>query len=107
KYQNWRNIENNGTAACFDGGILEVSSNGGAFVQLTGSALLNDPYRGPVSGQYNNPLAGLNAWCEPSNRAYADTLVDLSAYAGQSVQLRWRLGTDSSFGREGWYVDDV
>lgn len=108
KYQNWRHIENNGGAACFDGGILEVSADGGAFVQLTGAALLNDPYRGPISGQYQNPLAGMNGWCEPDpGRSYSDTLVDLSAYAGQSVQLRWRLGTDTSVSREGWYVDDV
>ena len=108
KFQNYRNLENNSTAACFDGGILEVSSNGGAFVQVTGTALLNDPYRGLVSAQYENPLAGLNAWCEPSaGRPYADTLIDLTPYAGQSVQLRWRVGTDRSVNREGWYVDDI
>ncbi len=107
KFQNWRNIENSGTTACWDGGILEISADGGPFVQITGNALLNDPYRGPVSDQYENPLADLDAWCEPSDRAYADTLVDLTAYAGQSVQLRWRLGTDRSLSREGWYVDDI
>src|SRR5690606_37046945 len=40
-------------------------------------------------------------------RPYDDTLVDLSSYAGQTVQLRWRLASDSSVGREGWYVDDI
>ncbi|MCL4838928.1 MAG: hypothetical protein KJ058_13290, partial [Thermoanaerobaculia bacterium] len=32
---------------------------------------------------------------------------DLSAYAGQSVQLRWRIGTDGSVSRPGWDVDAV
>jgi hypothetical protein len=108
QFQNWRNIENNGTTGCYDGGLLEISVDGGAFTQLAGAALLNDPYRGPISASFGNPLAGRSAWCEPNpGRSYANTLVDLSPYAGSSVRLRWRLGTDSSDGREGWYVDDV
>jgi hypothetical protein len=108
RYQNWRNLEDNGATGCYDGGMLEISVNGGAFTQLSGPALLNDPYRGPISSGFSNPLAGQNAWCEPNpGRAYANTLVDLSPYAGSSVRLRWRVGTDSSAAREGWYVDDV
>ncbi len=108
QFQNWRNIENNGTTGCYDGGLLEISVDGGAFTQLAGAALLNDPYRGPISASFGNPLAGRNAWCEPNpGRPYGNTLVDLSPYAGNSVRLRWRLGTDDSAAREGWYVDDV
>ncbi|WP_395791621.1 hypothetical protein [Aquimonas sp.] len=108
KFQNFRNLENNATTGCYDGGILEISVDGGAFTQITGSALLNDPYRGPISGQFGNVLGGVQAWCEPNpGRPYADTLVDLSPYAGSDVQLRWRVGTDDSAAREGWYVDDV
>jgi hypothetical protein len=33
--------------------------------------------------------------------------VDLSAYAGQSVILRFRLVTDDGTGGGGWYIDDV
>ena len=33
--------------------------------------------------------------------------MDLSAYAGQTVQLRFRLATDNTVAREGWYIDDV
>ena len=106
-FQNWRNIENNGTTACYDGGVLEVSVAGGAFTQLD-AEIMNDPYRGPISDSYSNPLAGKRAWCEPSSgRSYANTMVDLSNFAGSDVRLRWRLGTDSSQGREGWYVDDI
>ncbi|HNS04071.1 MAG TPA: hypothetical protein PKM78_17005, partial [Anaerolineae bacterium] len=31
----------------------------------------------------------------------------VSAYAGQTVQFRWRIGTDNGVGRTGWDVDDV
>lgn len=108
RYQNWRQIEVNGATGCFDGGMLEISAAGGSFVQLLGARLLNDPYRGPLSTAWSNPAGGLNAWCDDPARGYtADTLVDLSDWAGQSVQLRWRLATDVSVSKEGWYVDDV
>ena len=35
------------------------------------------------------------------------SVVDLDAYAGQTVQFRYRLGTDSSVGQEGWYLDNL
>jgi hypothetical protein len=34
-------------------------------------------------------------------------VASLNSYAGQSVNLRFRLGSDTSESREGWYVDDV
>ena len=33
--------------------------------------------------------------------------MDINAYAGQTVQFRFRLGTDTGVGREGWTIDDV
>ena len=33
--------------------------------------------------------------------------MDLAAYANQSVNLRFRFGSDMGTGQEGWYVDDV
>ena len=33
--------------------------------------------------------------------------VDLSAYAGTPIQLRWIESDDSLIGFTGWYVDDV
>jgi hypothetical protein len=58
-----------------------------------------------VSGSFGNPLGGLNAWCGASS--YIQTIADVSAYAGQTVQFRMRLGTDSSQSAAGWDVDDV
>jgi uncharacterized repeat protein (TIGR01451 family) len=107
-FQNWREIERRDATSCWDGGILEISVDGGAFTQIGGAALLNDPYRGPVQSGYQNPLVGAPAWCdEAPPRAWAETRVDLSAHAGSEVRLRWRLGSDSTIGREGWYVDDI
>ena len=68
--------------------------------------LLTDPYDGPVSTCCSNPLQNLQAWCgDPQD--WLNSVADIDAYAGQTVNFRFRLGTDSSVAREGWYLDDV
>ena len=106
KFWNRQVMESNGSN-CFDGGILEVSTNGGStWTQILDADLLTDPYNGLVSTSYSNPLGGLRAWCgDPQD--WLNSLVDVSDYAGQTVQFRFRLGTDTGVGREGWTIDDV
>lgn len=108
KFDHVPNLENSGATACYDGGILEVSSDAGAsWTQVGNTDLLVGPYAGAISGSFSNPLAGLQAWCSVSTTTYRQTIADLSSHAGQTVQLRWRIGTDTSVGRPGWDVDNV
>jgi hypothetical protein len=101
-----RDIEQNTATSCYDGGILEASTTAGAtWTQISSASLLTDPYTGLVSASYSNPLAGLQAWCGVQD--WHNSIVDVGAYAGQSVQFRYRLGSDSSTGHDGWYLDDV
>jgi hypothetical protein len=107
KFWHTPNLEPNGATACYDGGVLEVSTDGGStWTYVPNANLLVGPYRtGAVSGSFSNPLAGRNAWC--GTTSYFQTIADVSAYAGQTVQFRMRLGTDSSQSATGWDVDDV
>jgi hypothetical protein len=107
KFWHVPNLENNGATACYDGGILEVSTDGTNWAQVANSDLLVGGYTGPVSSSFSNPLAGLQAWCSPSTTTYRQTIADVSTYAGQTVQFRWRIGTDTSVSRPGWDVDNV
>ncbi len=108
KFWHLPNLENSGATACYDGGILEVSTNGGAtWTQVPAANLLAGGYTGAVSGSFSNPLGGLQAWCGPTTQPYIQTIADVSAYAGQTVQFRMRIGTDTSVSRTGWDVDDV
>jgi hypothetical protein len=107
KFWHAPNLESSGTTACYDGGILEVSADGGAtWTQVQNSALLVGGYTGAVSSSFGNPLAGLQAWCG-FNLPYQQTIADVSAYAGQTVQFRMRLGSDTSVSDVGWDVDTV
>ncbi len=98
----------------FDGGVLEISIGGGAFQDIitAGGSFTEGGYDGTLSfGNGSNPLSGRQAWT--GNRSsFMTTTAQLPAAAnGQSVQLRWRLGTDSNTGTDsgyiGWYIDSV
>ncbi|MBP1620510.1 MAG: hypothetical protein H6Q02_1277, partial [Acidobacteria bacterium] len=82
QFWNHQTLEPNGAAACYDGGILEISTDGGAtFTQVPTADLLTDPYDGPVSNCCSNPLQNLQAWCgDPQD--WLNSVADLDAYAG-------------------------
>ena len=95
------------SSGCYDGGIVEASTDAGStWAQLDDALMMTIPYDGVVSTCCSNPIQSQSAWCGDP-RDWSLYQVDLSSYAGQSVKLRFRIATDSSVNREGWYVDDV
>ena len=106
QFWTYQNLEDNG-AECWDAGILEVSTDGGSsWSQLQDAVMLTDPYDGIISSGSSSPLATLPGWCG-SPQPWLKSVVDMDAYAGQLVQLRFRLGTDIAVSRPGWDIDDV
>ena len=98
----------------WDGGVLEVSSpniNNGDFTDVTdpsvGGSIPTGGYTGEISGIAENPLAGRRAWCGNSG-GYINTVVNLGPNLnGQTIKLRFRMGTDELASRPGWYVDTL
>jgi hypothetical protein len=98
----------------WDGGVLEVSSpniNGGDFTDVTdpavGGSIPTGGYTGEISGIANNPLAGRMAWSGDSG-GYINTVVNLGANVnGQTIKLRFRMGTDEALARPGWRIDTL
>jgi hypothetical protein len=93
---------------CFDGGVLEISTDNGA----TWGVLPSGAYSAgaPSSLLYNNtlnPLAGKLAWCFGSLGALTQVTADLSAYAGHQARLRWHAGDSGNGGSTGWFVDSL
>ncbi|MBN1887877.1 MAG: VCBS repeat-containing protein [Thermoflexales bacterium] len=89
----------------YDGGVIEISADGGAWTDL-GLAMLQNGYVDQLPSSYGNPLGGRLAFTGDSG-GYVETVVELGAYSGSDIRIRFRLGTDESYGAEGWYVDDV
>jgi hypothetical protein len=105
QFWNWQLMEDR-TGGCYDGGLVEISTDDGAtWTHLPNALMLTDPYDGPVTG-----LGNLDGWCDdlgaPST-IWKKAVVDIDAYAGQTARFRFRLGSDTSVSREGWYIDDV
>ena len=90
----------------YDGGVLEISTDNGSTWTDLGPQIRSNGYTRTISSDYSNPLAGRQAFAGNSS-GYLRTDVDLSPYVGQSIRLRFRLGTDSSVGSNGWYIDQV
>jgi len=99
----------NGNSTGRDGGVLEVSFGGGAFtdILMAGGSFASGGYVRAISNTRSNPLAGRQAWTGNSG-GFITSIVNLpTAAAGQSVQFKWRCGTDSSTTSVGWYVDGI
>ena len=91
---------------CADGGMLEVALDGGTFAQVPADQFLQGGYTGTITSGSGNPLAGSPAWCGLAS-SYSQVIVDISPYAGHDAQFRFRLGTNNTSPREGWYIDDI
>jgi hypothetical protein len=98
----------------WDGGVLEISSpniNGGAFTDITdpavGGSFVSGGYTGTIDTTANNPLAGRMAWSGNSG-GYINTVVNLGPNVnGQTIKLRFRMGTDEAVAAPGWFVDSI
>ena len=106
QFWTYQELEDGGDG-CYDGGILEISTDGGSnWTYLPTTVMQTDPYDGPIDDGFSNPLIGFDAWCGDP-QAWLRSVVELDAYAGETAQFRFRLGTDSSVSHPGWDVDDV
>ena len=92
----------------FDGGVLEISTDGGNTFQDildAGGTFLMGGYNRTISPDRGSPLAGRQAWSGNSN-GFITTVVDVNANSIGFV-LRWRMASDDSGPSEGWRVDTV
>ena len=97
------------TEANFDGMVLEISINGGAFADIitAGGAFVTGGYNGTISVNFMSPIAGRMAWTGNS-AGYITTTVNLPASAnGQNIQLKWRMATDNSVAATGVRIDTI
>jgi len=94
----------------YDFGYVQVSTDGGTtWTNIAGTGTTNAEAAGLV-----NYVANLGNGITGSQSAWAPATFDLSAYAGQTVKIRFDYRCDSGFygngtvsGGIGWNVDDV
>lgn len=93
------------TEANFDGGVVEISNDGGVTWTDLGPLFVENGYNNFVAVA-DNPL--INGFCfGGSSGDFIHSMADLSAFAGQTLNLRYRFASDVLTAAEGWYIDDV
>lgn len=93
------------TEADFDGGVLELSNDGGLTWYDLGNQMTQNGYNNFIPAA-NNPL--INGFAFGGNsEGWTETVVNLSLFANQSVLIRYRLSSDVATSAQGWWVDDV
>lgn len=93
------------TEAGFDGGVVELSNDGGATWINLGPQIIQNGYNDfiPVA---NNPLINGFAFGGSSN-GWIQSIVNLGVFSNQSVIVRFRFSADVATPGVGWYIDDV
>jgi hypothetical protein len=108
------NEESNGAAA-FDGGVVEISVNGGEFTDVVSDygAFSGQTYNKTMSIGWSNPLPGREVISGANAGGYGvfvTASITLPLSSGDQFQLRWVQGTDSASAASvpnGWIVDNV
>jgi hypothetical protein len=104
----WHTYRFENPGSCFDGGTLEISTDGGTnWSVIPDAAFLAGGFNGTAISCCDNPIGGKRAWCGGEIGAMTQVMVDLSAFAGATVRVRWHQGDDFIVPYTGWFVDSV
>jgi hypothetical protein len=97
----------------WDGVVVEISQDGGAWTSLT----ISPDYPSTFSQTGNPPTnacgyaSSTKCFTGPSGNsalsAWTSHTANLAAYAGHNVQIRWHLSSDPGAEYEGFYLDDI
>ena len=92
----------------WDYGFIEVSTDGDEWTPLevfdaAGNMVSTDE---DPNGNLAGLFGGLENGLTGTTNGYRHDYVDLTEYAGQSIQLRLRYLTDPAFEERGWFADD-
>jgi len=99
---------NGGVAPFFDGGVIELSVNGGAWQDI--STFVNPGYGGTLFVGSDNPLGGRQAFVGRNASFPARDTKSLNlgmALSGQTVRMRFRIATDAAASDIGWEIDNI
>jgi hypothetical protein len=104
RFRHWMEAETSQAHSgyCYDGGMVEMSLNGGDWIQIF--PVGGYPYKireGSVPGPWPAETEVYSG-----NINWQEALFEVFDYTGQA-RFRFRFGSDGADSREGWYIDDV
>jgi hypothetical protein len=94
----------------FDGGVLELSTDGGNTFQdiiAAGGSFVMGGYNRTIAADRGSPIAGRQAWSGNSG-GFMFTVVNVPSLPEPAgTKFRWRVASDTTGSGEGWRVDTV
>ncbi|RLC48827.1 MAG: hypothetical protein DRI23_10075, partial [Candidatus Cloacimonadota bacterium] len=101
RFHHWMEVGANNNGMTWDGGLIEISIDGGEWEQVT-------PVGGYPCVMLNMPTSPFAEGTEvfAGNINWEEVEIDLSEYSGMA-QLRFVLGSAGLVTGEGWYIDDI
>ena len=93
----------------FDGGVLELSTDGGNTFQdilAAGGTFVIGGYNRTISADRGSPIAGRRAW-SGNSEGFVTTVVNLPLFLPLDSRLRWRMASDTTGSNEGWRLDTI
>ena len=101
-FWHWIHAELNVNRYAWDGGIVEISTDGGStWSQISPVG----GYYYKIYGNFFSPFPGETP-CFAWTNDWVRVEFDLSAFQGPA-KIRFRFGSDQYYSSEGWYIDDV
>ena len=96
------------TEAGFDGGFVEISTNGEDW-SIIKDEFVRNGYDNSISF-FTAAIPALEGYSGNSDGEWIDTYIDLSAYQGQNILIRFRFLSDDNTRavgeNPGWFIDD-
>ena len=91
----------------WDGGVVEVSINGGEWIDATavGGTFTGNGYNGELRENPDQALSTRKAFTGFSNGAEGINFGE--ALNGNEVRFRFRIGADAFANEDGWYIDNI
>lgn len=95
--------------AGFDGAVLEVSRDGGEWVDLLidPSVITGGGYNRSIREGFGSAIGGQQAWSGILENFTPVSVKLPAAWAGEMLQFRWRVVHDASSALDGWWIDNV
>ncbi len=90
----------------YDGGRIEISTDGGGSWQNASTYIFQSPYNAKATAL---PWGNGGSIYGNSSNGWMNTLVNLVPFNNQSIKVRFRIKTDNGNpgALEGWYIDEI
>lgn len=92
------------TEKTWDGAVVEIGVDG--IWTDAGPFFIENGYNDEIQINPASAISGRNAFSGNSD-SFLTSTIDLSSFAGESIDIRFRLASDGGAGAEGWYIDDI